>query len=144
MDMRVLLMSADRHVADLIRAQVENLGCRTTVASSFEAASGALDWAEAAIVDLAGEAVDDLLRLRVAVPSLPILAVARDELEAAPARHAWVSGVLVEPFSITELVTAVRALQPEARPSGGAVIDLRTRPHLAPGLTEDDLWWATR
>ncbi|HEX4866404.1 MAG TPA: hypothetical protein VFV32_02135 [Acidimicrobiales bacterium] len=144
MEMRVLLMSADRHLADLIRAQVENLGCRTTVVASFDEASGALDWAEAAIVDLAGDTVDDLLRLRVAVPSLPVLVVAQDEMEAAPARHASVSEVLVEPFSITDLVAAVRALQPDARQGGGTVIDLRTRPHLEPGLTEDDLWWATR
>jgi DNA-binding response OmpR family regulator len=143
MDMRVLVLTGDRGLGDLVRAQVENLGCRCTVAASFEEAAGALEWAEAAIIDLAGDAVGNLRRLRSEAPELRVLAVAEDELQAEPARNAWVSGVLVEPFSIAELVAAVRSLQPVAAGSA-EVVDLRTGQRTTAALPDDAPWWATR
>lgn len=143
MEMRVLVLSGDRGLADLVRAQVENLGCRCTVASSFEEAAGALEWAEAAVIDLAGDAVGNLRRLRAEAPDLRVLAVAEDELQAEPARNAWVSGVLVEPFSIADLVAAVRSLQPGGG-AEGAVVDLRTGQRAEAEVPEDAPWWATR
>ena len=143
MDMRVLVLTGDRGLGDLVRAQVENLGCRCTVAASFEEAAGALEWADAAIIDLAGDAVGNLRRLRAEAPELRVLAVAEDELQAEPARNAWVTGVLVEPFSIADLVAAVRDLQPVA-PEGAEVVDLRTGKRDAADAEEDAPWWATR
>jgi DNA-binding response OmpR family regulator len=143
MDMRVLVLTGDRGLGDLVRAQVENLGCRCTVAASFEEAAGALEWADAAIIDLAGDAVGNLRRLRAEAPDLRVLAVAEDELQAEPARNAWVSGVLVEPFSIADLVAAVRNLQPVVAGSA-EVVDLRTGQRTSAAVPDDAPWWATR
>ncbi len=63
-----------------------------------------LDWADAAIIDLAGDGLDDLNRLRVECPRLRVLAIATDALQEGSARSAGADEVLVEPFSIADIV----------------------------------------
>ena len=143
MDKRVLLLTADKGLGDLVRAQVENLGCRCTVADGLEAGIGAVDWAEVAILDLATEDLSSLRRLRDEASGVRTLVIAPDELEAEPARHAGVEGVVVEPFSIPELVAAFREVA-GASAGDATVVDLRTgQPQAAPQV-DDAPWWATR
>jgi len=139
MDLRVLVLTADHELSDLVRAQVENLGCRCTVAETFEECLGSLEWAEAAIVDLAGDGLADLNRIRLEAPLARVLAVAPDEAGAEAARAAGASQTLTEPFSIAQVVDAVRALAPVAE-----VVDLRTGERTAAPAPDDAPWWATR
>jgi DNA-binding response OmpR family regulator len=139
MDLRVMVLTPHRELGDLVRAQVENLGCRCMVAETFEECVSSLDWAEAAVVDLAGDGLADLNRIRLGAPLARVLAVAPDELMADAARKAGVSQTLVEPFSIAELVDAVRALAPVAE-----VVDLRTGERAPAPAADDAPWWATR
>lgn len=137
MDLRVLVLMADDQLATMVRSQVENLGCSCSVAPVYADAAPALGWADAALVDLAGDGLEDLARLREDGPRIRVLAVAPDAAGADAARAAGAEGILLEPFSIPELVEAVRALAP-APP----VIDLRAS---ASAQVEDDApWWATR
>lgn len=145
MDKRVLLLTADKGLGDLVRAQVENLGCRCTVADGLESGIGAVDWAEVAILDLATEELSSLRRLRDEAPGVRTLVIAQDDVQAEPARHAGVEGVVVEPFSIPELVTAFRDVA-GAGAGGDAdtVVDLRTgQPQAAP-VADETPWWASR
>jgi DNA-binding response OmpR family regulator len=123
MDLRVLVLTGDLGLSELLRTQVENLGCNSTVRATYDEASPAIEWADAAIIDLAGDGLDDLNRLRVEAPRVRILAVAVDALQEEQARTAGADEVLVEPFSIAELVAAVRTLGPSV---DAGVIDLRT------------------
>ena len=137
MELRVIVLSSDVGLAELLRAQVENLGCACNVAGDHDEAMGALDWADAALVDLADGGLDALRRLRAEAPDLRTLAVAVDEKQAKQAReHA--DEVLVEPFAIPDLVQGVRRLQPTG---SGQVIDLRSS---AQDEADDAPWWATR
>jgi DNA-binding response OmpR family regulator len=141
MDLRVLVLTGDLGLAELLRTQVENLGCHSTVRATYDEASSSLDWADAAIVDLAGDGLDDLNRLRVEAPRLRILAIAADAVQAAAAQSVGADQVLVEPFAIAEVVESVRHLGP----SGDAqVIDLRTGEASPAPAVEDAPWWATR
>lgn len=137
MDLRVLVLMSDDHLATMVRAQVENLGCACSVARTYHDAASALTWADAAIVDLAGDGLDDLARLREDGPKIRVLAIAPDEASADAARAAGAEHILLEPFSIPELVEAVRALAPKPE-----VIDLRTGK--AAKIEDDAPWWATR
>lgn len=143
MDKRVLLLTADKGLGDLVRAQVENLGCRCTVADGLETGIGAVDWAEVAILDLATEDLTSLRRLRDEAPGVRTLVIAPDDVQAEPARNAGVEGILVEPFSIPELVAAMREV---AGPNGGdaGVVDLRAGGSGAAQPADDAPWWATR
>ncbi len=108
---------------------------------SYDDASSTIDWADAAIIDLAGDGLDDLNRLRVEAPRVRILAVATEAAQEEAARSAGADQVLVEPFSIADVVEAVRRLGP----SGGAVVvDLRTGERAPAPEVEDAPWWATR
>ena len=140
MDLRVLVLTGDLGLAELLRTQVENLGCNSTIRATYDEASPAIEWADAAIIDLAGDGLDDLNRLRVEAPRVRILAVAVDAGQEAAARSAGADQVLVEPFSIAELVTAVRTLGPNG---AAGVIDLRTGA-MATAEQDDAPWWATR
>jgi DNA-binding response OmpR family regulator len=141
MDLRVLVLTADLGLSELIRAQVENLGCVCTLRETYDEASRSIDWADAAVIDLADDGLDDLCRLRVEAPRVRILAIAPDAVQEQAARSAGADQVLVEPFAIAEVVGAVRALGP----SGDAhVIDLRTGTVTAAPPVEDAPWWATR
>ncbi|MGV3759290.1 MAG: hypothetical protein ACO1PW_07060 [Actinomycetota bacterium] len=142
MDKRVLLLTADKGLGDLVRAQVENLGCRCTVAEGFESGIGAIDWAEVAVLDLATEDLASLRRLREEAPGVRTLVIAPDDVQAEPARHAGVEGVVVEPFSIPELVAALREVAGGGT-SGDVVVDLRGRPAAGP-VVDDAPWWASR
>jgi DNA-binding response OmpR family regulator len=66
------------------------------------------------------------------------LAVAPNAAAEAGARSAGVDRVLVEPFSIAELIEAVRSLR---RVTDPAVVDLRTG---LPAEEVDTPWWASR
>lgn len=139
MDLRVLVLIADHDLGDLVRAQVENLGCPCTLAETYGAASTALGWADAAIVDLVGAGLDDLNRLRVEVPRLRVLAIAPDAAHAELAESAGAAAVLTEPFSIAEIVDHVRAMAPTA----SVAVDL-VGAESAPPADADAPWWATR
>jgi DNA-binding response OmpR family regulator len=137
MDLRVLVLVADDGLAGLVRAQVENLGCPCSVAATYADGEPALAWADAAIVDLVGSGLSDLSRLRVEAPKIRVLAIGTDDADAEAARSAGAEQVLVEPFSIPDLIDAVRALAPKP-----AVIDLRAG--AAAPIDDDAPWWATR
>lgn len=142
MDLRVIVLSGDRQLTELVRPQVENLGCACTVASCFDEAVGSLGWAEAAVVDMAGDGLADLNRVRLEAPLVRVLAIAPSEEEAEAARAAGASQALVEPFSIADVTAAVRALAPD---SGVAeVVDLRTGERQPAPTVDDAPWWATR
>jgi DNA-binding response OmpR family regulator len=137
MDLRVLVLTPDHDLSELVRAQVENLGCRCSVAPTYGDATAFIGWAEAAVIDLVGDGVDDLNRLRVEAPLMRTLAIAPDAALEASARSAGASQVLVEPFAIADIVTAVRAM---GRGPETDVVDLRTP---APAA-EEAPWWASR
>ena len=89
MDLRVLVLTKDLGLAELLRTQVENLGGACTLRETYDELSPSLDWADAAIIDLAGDGLDDLNRLRVECPRLRVLAIATDAAPggARPARR---------------------------------------------------------
>jgi DNA-binding response OmpR family regulator len=141
MDLRVLVLTADLGLSELVRAQVENLGCVCTLRQTYDEASSAIDWADAAIIDLVDDGIDDLCRLRVEAPRVRILAIAPDAVQERAAREAGADQVLVEPFAIQSVVEAVRALGP----SGDAlVVDIRTGVAQPAPAAEEAPWWATR
>lgn len=141
MDLRVLVLTADSPLAGLIRAQVDNLGCTSAIAADYGEAASALGWADAVVVDLV-DGLDDLHRLRVDAPTLPIVAVAPDAEVAASAVAAGAHSALVEPFSISDIVERIRGLAPAA---DAGTIDLRgTEGAMASVVADDKPWWATR
>ncbi len=141
MDLRVLVLTADLGLSELLRTQVENVGCHCNLRETYDEASASIGWADAAIIDLAGNGLDDLNRLRVEAPRVRILAIAPDARQEEAARSAGADQVLVEPFAISDVVDAVRALGPHG---DAKVIDLRTGVASAAPLVEDAPWWATR
>ena len=141
MDLRVLVLTADLGLSELIRAQVENLGCVCTLRESYDEASSSIDWADAAIVDLVDDGIDDLCRIRVEAPRVRILAIAPDVEQEQAARSAGADQVLVEPFAIADVVEAVRALGPNGDAS---VVDIRTGVATEAPVVDDAPWWATR
>jgi len=134
----MLVLTSDPGSAELLRTQVENLGCSCSVFDGYAEASSAIDWADAAVVDLAGEGLDHLTRLRVESPQVPILAVAPDPRSATEAEAAGADRVLVEPFTIADLIESLRSLASEPAPE---VIDLRAVEPVAAG--DEEPWWAS-
>lgn len=141
MDLRVLVLTADLGLSELIRAQVENLGCVCTLRAGYDEASASIGWADAAIVDLVGDGIDDLCRMRVEAPRMRVLAIAPDAGHERAARSAGADQVLVEPFAIADVVDAVRALDPGGDAS---VVDIRTGAVSKAPPVEDAPWWASR
>jgi DNA-binding response OmpR family regulator len=142
MDLRVLVLVADHDFGQVVRTQVENLGCRCSLAETYDEAGPAIGWADAAVIDLAGDGLDDLNRLRVEAPAMRILAIAPDAMGESAAANAGVDQILVEPFSIVEIAERVRLL---ARDSGDAeVVDLRTGERATAPEVDDAPWWATK
>lgn len=141
MDLRVLVLTADLGLSELLRTQVENLGCRCSLRDTYDEAGSSIEWADAAIIDLVGDGLDDLNRLRVEAPRVRILAIATDAEQDDAARSAGADQVLVEPFAIADVVQAVRALGPNG---DAQVIDLRTGVTSEAPVVEDAPWWATR
>lgn len=141
MDLRVLVLTADVGLAELVGAQVENLGCACTRRESYDEAASAIDWADAAIVDLVGDGIDDLSRLRVEAPRVRILAIAPDAVKEQAARSAGADQVLVEPFAISDVVEAVRAL---GSPGEARIVDIRTGTVTPAPVVDDAPWWASR
>ena len=144
MDLRVLVLTRDLGLAELLRTQVENLGAAVNLRGSYDEAGASLDWADAAVIDLAGSGLDDLNRLRVESPRLRVLAIATDTLQEGSARSAGADEVLVEPFAITDVVEGVRRLSPVAADGDATVIDLATGEATAAPAVDDAPWWATR
>jgi DNA-binding response OmpR family regulator len=144
MDLRVLVLTRDLGLAELLRTQVENLGAAVNLRGSYDEAGASLDWADAAVIDLAGSGLDDLNRLRVESPRLRVLAIAMDTLQEGSARSAGADEVLVEPFAITDVVEGVRRLSPVAADSDATVIDLATGEATTAPAVDDGPWWATR
>jgi DNA-binding response OmpR family regulator len=142
MDLRALLITADKGLADLLRPQVENQGGLCTVAESYDHARASFGWANAAFVDLelpeGGQ--EALARLRLERPSLPVVAIAARSADAAAVAEV-VDRVLLEPFSIAEVVEAVRTLAPAQE---APVVDLRPGAGTGVGAGDDAPWWATR
>jgi DNA-binding response OmpR family regulator len=134
----MLVLTSDPGFAELLRTQVENLGCPCSVCDGYAEASSAIDWADAAVVDLAEEGFDHLARLRVDSPQLRILAVGPDPERAAEAETAGADRVLVEPFTIADLIESLRSLASEPAPE---VIDLRAVEPVAAG--DEEPWWAS-
>ena len=142
MDLRVLVLTADHDLGELVRAQVDNLGCRCSLAETYDEGSSALAWADAAIVDLAGDGLEDLYRLRIEAPLVRVLAIAPDATVEDAGRSAGADPVVVEPFSVADLVAAVRSLAPN--PTDAEVVDLRTGARTAAPAVEDAPWFSTR
>jgi DNA-binding response OmpR family regulator len=140
MDLRVLVLTKDVGLAELLRTQVENLGGACTLRETYDEMSPLLEWADAAIIDLAGDGLDDLNRLRVESPRLRVLAVATEASQEDAARSAGADDVLVEPFSISDVVEAVRKLGPIET---AQVIDLRTGEVQAAPEVAEKPWYAT-
>lgn len=140
MDLRVLVLTADHDLGELVRAQVENLGCRCSVAETYDEGSSALSWADAAVVDLVGDGLDDLNRLRVEAPMVHVLAIAPDPALEAQARTVGAARVLVEPFTVADVIDGIRSMDH----SGAEVIDLTTGERKAAPVVDDAPWWATR
>lgn len=141
MDLRVLVLSADLGLAELLGAQVENLGCQCNIRASYDEAQANIAWADAAIVDLAGSGLDDLSRLGVEAPRVRVLAVAPDAASEEGARSAGAHHVIREPFSIADLVTVLRTLAPK---TDAKVIDLRSRQVTEAPVVDDAPWFSTR
>jgi DNA-binding response OmpR family regulator len=141
MDLRVLVLTADLGLSELLRTQVENLGCRCSLRDTYDEAGSSIEWADAAIIDLVGDGLDDLNRLRVEAPRVRILAIATDAEQDGAARSAGADQVLVEPFAIADVVHAVRALGPNG---DAQVIDLRTGVASEAPVVAEAPWWATR
>ena len=141
MDLRVLILTGDVGLSELVRAQVENLGCSCSIQASYDAAEASIGWADAAIIDLVGDGLDDLNRLRVEAPRVRVLAIAPDAALGDSARSSGAVQVLVEPFAISSLVDAVRALGPN---TDALVVDLRTGQVTAAPAAAEAPWWATR
>jgi DNA-binding response OmpR family regulator len=143
MDLRVLVLTGDLGLAELLRTQVENVGAACNMRTCYDDAGGCLEWADAAIIDLAGSGLDDLNRLRVECPRVRVLAIAPDKVQEGSARSAGADEVLVEPFTVAEIVEAVRHLAPT--PAGDAtVVDLTTGEAKPAPAVDDAPWWATR
>jgi DNA-binding response OmpR family regulator len=140
MDLRVLVLTTDLGLAELLRTQVENLGGACTVRETYDEASPSLEWADAAIIDLAGDGLDELNRLRVECPRLRVLAIATDALQEGSARSAGADEVVVEPFAIADVVDVIRKLGPSGV---GQVIDLRTGEVSEAPAPADRPWFAT-
>jgi DNA-binding response OmpR family regulator len=139
MDLRVLVLTTDPGLGAVLRAQVENLGGACTLRETYDEASSSFDWADAAIIDLDGDGLDDLNRLRVECPRLRVMAIATDALQEGSARSAGADEVLAEPFAITDVVDVIRRLAPV---NTDQVIDLRAG-ETSPPVAVDGPWFAT-
>jgi DNA-binding response OmpR family regulator len=141
MDLRVLVLTKDLGMAELLRTQVENLGGACTVRDTYDELGASLEWADAAIIDLAGDGLDDLNRLRVECPRLRVLAVSPDAEQEAAARSAGADDVMVEPFAVADIVEAIRKLGPVV--ADAQVIDLRTGEVTEAPAAVESPWFAT-
>ena len=140
MDLRALVLTRDAGLGDVLRTQVENLGGACTLRETYDELSASLAWADAAIIDLAGDGLDDLNRLRVECPRLRVLAVATDAANEDAARSAGADDVLVEPFSIADIVDGIRKLVPM---DTAQVIDLATGEVSTAPTPVEGPWFAT-
>ena len=140
MDLRALVLTKDAGLGDVLRTQVENLGGACTLRETYDELSPSLHWADAAIIDLEGDGLDDLNRLRVECPLLRVLAVATSASDAEAARSAGAEDVLTEPFSIADIVDGIRRLAPM---STTQVIDLATGEVSNAPTPVEGPWFAT-
>jgi DNA-binding response OmpR family regulator len=145
-DAHMLVVSGDRGLVELLRPQVENQGCECQVADCYDAASFQLDWADAVLLDLElpGGGLDALRRVRIEAPQVHIIVVATTEVDAVAAEELGADCVLREPFSIADVVEAVRTVGADR--SSENVVDLREAADLrvAAAVADERPWWATR
>lgn len=141
MDLRTLLITGDSGLADLLRPQVENQGGLCVVAESYEDARASFEWCDAVMLDLElpEGGVAALGRLRVELPAVHVVAIAATA-QAASAVAGQVDRVLLEPFSIADVVDAIRALTPSPDPG---LIDL-SGAGTPVAVADDAPWWASR
>jgi DNA-binding response OmpR family regulator len=141
MDLRTLLITGDSGLAELLRPQVENQGGLCVVAETYDDARASFEWADAVMLDLElpEGGVEVLTRLRVELPAVPVVAIAATA-QAASAVVDQADRVLLEPFSIADVVDAIRSL---IRSPDPATIDLRGD-GTAVAAADDAPWWATR
>jgi DNA-binding response OmpR family regulator len=141
MDLRTLLITGDSGLADLLRPQVENQGGLCVVAETYDDARASFEWCDAVMLDLElpEGGAEALSRLRVEMPAVPVVAIAATA-QAASVVVDQVDRVLLEPFSIADVVEAIRSLIPSSDPG---VIDLRGDGVTAPAA-DDAPWWASR
>jgi DNA-binding response OmpR family regulator len=140
MDLRALVLTKDADLGAVLRTQVENLGGACTLRETYDELSSSLTWADAAIIDLAGDGLDDLNRLRVESPRLRVLAVATNASDEEAARSAGADDVLLEPFSIADIVDGIRRLAPLTT---AQVIDLDTGEVSTAPTPVEGPWFAT-
>ncbi len=140
MDLRALVLTKDADLGAVLRTQVENLGGACTHRETYDELSSSLTWADAAIIDLAGDGLDDLNRLRVESPRLRVLAVATNASDEEAARLAGADDVLLEPFSIADIVDGIRRLAPLTTTQ---VIDLSTGEVSTAPTPVEGPWFAT-
>ncbi len=140
MDLRALVLTKDADLGAVLRTQVENLGGACTLRETYDELSSSLTWADAAIIDLAGDGLDDLNRLRVESPRLRVLAVATNASDDEAARLAGADDVLLEPFSIADIVDGIRRLAPLTTTQ---VIDLSTGEVSTAPTPVEGPWFAT-
>ena len=140
MDLRALVLTKDADLGAVLRTQVENLGGACTLRETYDELSSSLTWADAAIIDLAGDGLDDLNRLRVESPRLRVLAVATNASDEEAARLAGADDVLLEPFSIADIVDGIRRLAPLTTTQ---VIDLSTGEVSTAPTPVEGPWFAT-
>ena len=100
MDLRVLVLTADLGLAELAPHPGREPRCAPAPCGRPTTRPvRRIDWADAAIIDLVGDGLDDLSRLRVEAPRVRILAIATDAVQEQAARSAGADQVLVEPFA---------------------------------------------
>jgi DNA-binding response OmpR family regulator len=141
MDLRTLLITGDSGLAELLRPQVENQGGLCVVAETYDDARDSFEWADAVMLDLElpEGGVEVLSRLRVELPAVPVVAIAATA-QAASAVVDHADRVLLEPFSIADVVDAIRSLRRSPEP---VAIDLRGD-GTGVAAADDAPWWATR
>ena len=144
MDARMLVVSADRGLVELLRPQVENVGCESRLADCAAEVDRHLAWADAMLLDLElpDGGMDVLRHARDEAADVQVVAVATNETDAVLASDLGAVRVLLEPFSITDVVEAVRAV---GTPTGAKVIDLRDKVSARLADEADDRpWFATQ
>lgn len=140
MDARVVVVTADDGLAEVVMPQVSNLGATVVRAEDTGSARGRLEWADGFVVDLVLDGGSELASelLDVVGPGVLVVAPSGDSAGWAADRGAV---VLAEPFSIVDVVEGLRALVSgrQVVVGDGNVIDLRSRFE-----ADDRPWWATR
>lgn len=142
---RFLVVSDDLGLAEMLRAQAENMGWSSSVLDEAPGDGAPFLAADVVAVDMQlGEGdlgVPTIARVRAVHETANVLAIASDDDAARRATAAGAQHVVTEPFTIAQLIEALRdAARGTPLPDG--VIDIRGMVG-ATGESEPP-WWATR